>query len=77
MIAFGSDIFYLMIHGFSFFDDLCRAQLFDLAVSLLPGLGFEEVDLLFVAIVPALKVCDSFNHPIDAVMVVSSGIQLV
>lgn len=32
-----------------------RAQLFDLAVSLLPGLGIEEIDLLFVAIVPALK----------------------
>lgn len=35
-----------------------RAQLFDLAVSLLPGLGFEEVDLLFVALVPALRDID-------------------
>nr|GEY40763.1 hypothetical protein [Tanacetum cinerariifolium] len=33
--------------------DLCRAQLFDLAVLLLPGLGIKEVDLVFVAIVPA------------------------
>nr|GEV58478.1 hypothetical protein [Tanacetum cinerariifolium] len=36
-----------------------RAQLFDLAVSLLPGLGTKEVDLLFVAIVPALKDAES------------------
>jgi len=49
-----------MIHDCLFFNDLCRAQLFDLAVSLLPGLGFEEVDLLFVALVPALRVCVSF-----------------
>ncbi|KAL4572212.1 hypothetical protein LXL04_018982 [Taraxacum kok-saghyz] len=32
-----------------------RTQLYDLAVSLLPGLGVKEVDLLFVAIEPALK----------------------
>ncbi|GMH03569.1 hypothetical protein Nepgr_005408 [Nepenthes gracilis] len=37
---------------------LVRAQLIDLAVSLLPGLSFEEIDLLFVAIVPALKDAD-------------------
>ena len=35
---------------------LYRAQLFDLAVSLLPGLDPKETDLLFVAIEPALKV---------------------
>ena len=34
----------------------CRAQLFDLAVALLPGLDAKEIDLLFVAIGPALKV---------------------
>lgn len=34
-----------------------RAQLFDLAVSLLPGLDAKEIDLLFIAIQPALKVC--------------------
>lgn len=33
-----------------------RAQLFDLAVSLLPGLDPKEIDLLFVATEPALKV---------------------
>nr|GLL17907.1 RRP12-like protein [Ipomoea trifida] len=32
-----------------------RAQLFDLAVSLLPGLDSKEIDLLFIAIEPALK----------------------
>ncbi|GJV45364.1 RRP12-like protein [Tanacetum coccineum] len=36
-----------------------RAQLFDLAVSLLPGLGTKEVDLLFVAIIPTLKDAES------------------
>ncbi|KAI3443520.1 hypothetical protein Pfo_000185 [Paulownia fortunei] len=35
-----------------------RAQLFDLAVSLLPGLDSKEIDLLFVAIQPALKDVD-------------------
>lgn len=35
-----------------------RAQLFDLAVSLLPGLGPQETDLLFTAIIPALKDVD-------------------
>lgn len=39
-----------------FFPDFCRAQLFDLAVSLLPGLGPQETDVLFTAIIPALKV---------------------
>lgn len=34
---------------------LVRAQLFDLAVSLLPGLNAKEIDLLFVAIKPALR----------------------
>ncbi|KAK2985261.1 hypothetical protein RJ640_009169, partial [Escallonia rubra] len=34
---------------------LARAQLLDLAVSLLPGLDAKEIDLLFVAIEPALK----------------------
>ncbi|XP_058214149.1 uncharacterized protein LOC131325744 [Rhododendron vialii] len=34
---------------------LVRAQLFDLAVSLLPGLDAKEIDLLFVAIKPSLK----------------------
>ncbi|XP_058079848.1 uncharacterized protein LOC131228033 isoform X2 [Magnolia sinica] len=34
---------------------LARALLLDLAVSLLPGLDAEEVELLFVAIKPALK----------------------
>lgn len=37
---------------------LVRAQLFDLAVSLLPGLNPKETDLLFVAIEPALKDSD-------------------
>jgi ribosomal RNA-processing protein 12 len=32
-----------------------RAQLFDLAASLLPGLNAQQVDVLFVAIKPALK----------------------
>ncbi|XP_023756589.1 uncharacterized protein LOC111905146 [Lactuca sativa] len=36
-----------------------RVQLYDLAVALLPGLGVKEVDLLFVAIEPALKDTDS------------------
>ncbi|KAA8544895.1 hypothetical protein F0562_019710 [Nyssa sinensis] len=35
-----------------------RAQLFDLAVSLLPGLDAKEIDLLFVAIEPGLKDVD-------------------
>ncbi|CAA0821517.1 ARM repeat superfamily protein [Striga hermonthica] len=35
-----------------------RAQLFDLAVSLLPGLDSKEVDLLFTAVTPALKDAD-------------------
>ncbi|XP_057537036.1 uncharacterized protein LOC130814829 [Amaranthus tricolor] len=35
-----------------------RAQLFDLAVSLLPGLGPQETDVLFTAIIPALKDVD-------------------
>ncbi|KAK6131765.1 LOW QUALITY PROTEIN: hypothetical protein DH2020_034461 [Rehmannia glutinosa] len=35
-----------------------RAQLFDLAVSLLPGLDSKEIDLLFIAIQPALKDVD-------------------
>lgn len=34
---------------------LTRAQLFDLAVSLLPGLDTKEIDLLFIAIQPVLK----------------------
>ncbi|RVW44253.1 RRP12-like protein [Vitis vinifera] len=34
---------------------LVRAQLFDLAVSLLPGLNAKEIDLLFVATKPALR----------------------
>lgn len=37
-----------------------RAQLFDLAVSLLPGLDPKETDLLFVATEPALKVHELF-----------------
>lgn len=36
-----------------------RAQLYDLAVALLPGLGTNEVDLLFVAVEPALKDAES------------------
>lgn len=39
---------------------LYRAQLFDLAVSLLPGLDHKEIDLLFVATEPALKVYKLF-----------------
>ncbi|KMT03366.1 hypothetical protein BVRB_8g190570 [Beta vulgaris subsp. vulgaris] len=35
-----------------------RAHLFDLAVSLLPGLGTQEIDVLFTAIIPALKDVD-------------------
>ncbi|GER40433.1 ARM repeat superfamily protein [Striga asiatica] len=35
-----------------------RAQLFDIAVSLLPGLGSKEIDLLFTAVTPALKDVD-------------------
>ncbi|XAR51105.1 hypothetical protein NMG60_11005643 [Bertholletia excelsa] len=34
---------------------LARAQLFDLALALLPGLDSKEIDLLFVAVEPALK----------------------
>ncbi|BBH08124.1 ARM repeat superfamily protein [Prunus dulcis] len=37
-----------------------RAQLFDLAVSFLPGLNAEEVDLLFGRIKLALQDCDRF-----------------
>ncbi|KAL1833964.1 hypothetical protein DCAR_0104099 [Daucus carota subsp. sativus] len=37
---------------------VARAQLFDLAVSLLPGLDPKETDLLFVALEPALKDSD-------------------
>ncbi|CAA2965615.1 RRP12 [Olea europaea subsp. europaea] len=39
---------------------LTRAQLFDLAVSLLPGLDAKEIDLLFIAIQPALKDVEGF-----------------
>ncbi|XP_051150403.1 uncharacterized protein LOC127264880 [Andrographis paniculata] len=35
-----------------------RARLFDLAVSFLPGLDSKEIDLLFIAIQPALKDAD-------------------
>ncbi|KAL0346791.1 UNVERIFIED_CONTAM: RRP12-like protein [Sesamum calycinum] len=35
-----------------------RGQLFDLAVSFLPGLDSKEIDLLFVAVQPALKDVD-------------------
>lgn len=35
--------------------DFMRARLFDLAVSLLPGLNAKEIDVLFVAIKPALQ----------------------
>ncbi|KAK1418640.1 hypothetical protein QVD17_27785 [Tagetes erecta] len=38
---------------------LSRAKLYDLAVALLPGLGTEEVDLLFDAVKPALKDTES------------------
>lgn len=38
---------------------ICRARLFDLAVSLLPGLNAKEIAVLFVAIKPALQVADS------------------
>lgn len=41
---------------------LHRAQLFDLAVSLLPGIGPQETDVLFTAIRPALEVCDSLLY---------------
>lgn len=37
----------------------CRARLFDLAVSLLPGLNAKEIDVLFVAVKAALEVGDS------------------
>ncbi|KAI4335172.1 hypothetical protein L6164_013842 [Bauhinia variegata] len=37
-----------------------RAQLLDLAVSLLPGLNANEIDLLFVAIGPALQDVEGF-----------------
>ncbi|GAB2291556.1 hypothetical protein Dimus_025810 [Dionaea muscipula] len=37
---------------------LTRAQLLDLAVSLLPGLGLKEIEVLFLAVVPALKAAD-------------------
>ncbi|XP_076928932.1 uncharacterized protein LOC143593073 [Bidens hawaiensis] len=36
-----------------------RAKLYDLAVALLPGLGTQEVDLLFLAVEPALKDTES------------------
>lgn len=47
----------------------CRARLFDLAVSLLPGLNAKEIDVLFVAVKAALEVSDSTllhigKHPI-------------
>lgn len=35
--------------------DFMRARLFDLALSLLPGLNAKEIDVLFVAIKPALQ----------------------
>ncbi|KAD6455117.1 hypothetical protein E3N88_09823 [Mikania micrantha] len=38
---------------------LKRGKLYDLAVALLPGIGTEEIDLLFVAIEPALKDTES------------------
>lgn len=34
----------------------CRAKLYDLAVALLPGLDTVEVNVLFDAVKPALKV---------------------
>ncbi|XP_041004716.1 RRP12-like protein [Juglans microcarpa x Juglans regia] len=37
---------------------LLRARFFDLAVSLLPGLNAKEIDVLFLAIKPALKDAD-------------------
>ncbi|KAL8209270.1 hypothetical protein R6Q57_006002 [Mikania cordata] len=38
---------------------LKRGKLYDLAVALLPGIGTEEIDLLFVAVEPALKDTES------------------
>ncbi|GAB4838105.1 hypothetical protein Ancab_027636 [Ancistrocladus abbreviatus] len=37
---------------------LARARLIDLAASFLPGLGVQEIDVLFTAVVPALKDVD-------------------
>lgn len=61
--------FFLSLHIVACFDSLVdsntsnnniflinRARLFDLAVSLLPGLNAEEVDVLFVPIKAALQV---------------------
>ncbi|CAL5400272.1 unnamed protein product [Camellia sinensis] len=39
---------------------LARAQLFDLAVAFLPGLDASEIDLLFIAVKPALKDVEGF-----------------
>lgn len=38
-------------------DCMYRARLFDLAVSLLPGLDGQEIGVLFSAVKPALQVC--------------------
>lgn len=54
----------LMVFIWSFI--VYRAQLFDLAVSLLPGLDSKEIDLLFVAIQPALKV-----HPYSSLLLLT------
>ena len=45
--------FLHLFHRISFYP---RAQLLDLAVSLLPGLDAEDIALLFEAIKPALQV---------------------
>lgn len=45
--------FQVLFHRISFHP---RARLLDFAVSLLPGLGAEEEDLLFQALKPALQV---------------------
>ncbi|CAL5339277.1 unnamed protein product [Camellia sinensis] len=39
---------------------LARAQLFDLAVAFLPGLDASEIDLLFIAVKPALEDVEGF-----------------
>lgn len=49
-------LLYSSLMDYFFIHCNCRAHILDLAVSLLPGLDVEGVDLLFDAIKPALKV---------------------
>lgn len=68
-------VWYLTFYSFLHLN--FRALLFDLAVSFLPGLNADEVDVLFNAIKPALQVWNPFSFHMLIYLVFQLFMQLM